>query len=208
VEDKAVECSTIKACIAAGAEDTAEVGAPHISAGRRGERETRTIDRLGPEVPLEDRDQELRDRDRALACVRLRWPERDRTRYLDQLLINRDHGHANVLIGPGHPHPTAEQVHTINEESRELLEAVRDHGGLTPKQAAGVTTVPYELAKKTLRRMAQDGQLAAKNGRYTLLPPVPAVPLSPEQSSSGTKGHEGHALEGMPLPLDEEAADA
>jgi hypothetical protein len=81
------------------------------------------------------------------------------------------------------------------ETRRELLDAVRAHGGLTPKQAAGVTSVSYELAKKTLRRMAQDRQLEARNGRYTPLPTVPDVPMSPENVLMGTKGQKGQSSE-------------
>jgi hypothetical protein len=78
----------------------------------------------------------------------------------------------------------------LGETRRELLEAVREHGSLSPRQASEVTSVSYELSKKTLQRMARDGQLKANRGRYSLSPPVPGVPVSPV----GTEGQEGHHL--------------
>jgi hypothetical protein len=86
-----------------------------------------------------------------------------------------------------------------------ILEAVRDHGGLTPKEASDLTDVSHDLAKKTMQRMFQDGQLAASNGSYSL--PVPAVPESPDRNTGtenespeavppGTEGHRGQAPRG------------
>jgi hypothetical protein len=67
---------------------------------------------------------------------------------------------------------------------------VREHGSLTPKQAAEVTSIGYELVKKTLQRMADDGQLRGDRGAYRT--PVPGVPLSLDEAVSGTEGQEGH----------------
>jgi len=82
--------------------------------------------------------------------------------------------------------------YNIGETRREILEAVRTHGILTPKQAAEVTAVAYELVKKTMQRMAADGQLVGKAGTYSLPPQtdVPGVPVSPdeEQRDKGTGG--------------------
>jgi RecA-family ATPase len=82
-------------------------------------------------------------------------------------------------------------VYNLGETRRELYEAVKDHETLTPKQAASVTSVNYELAKKTLQRMAKDGELKADRGRYSLQTNVPGVPLSlddDEQRDKGTLG--------------------
>jgi len=71
--------------------------------------------------------------------------------------------------------------YAMGETRREILEAVRAHGALTPKQAAEVSGVSHEAARQTMRRMAQDGQLAGRNGRYSLGTAVTGVTLSPEQ---------------------------
>jgi hypothetical protein len=64
----------------------------------------------------------------------------------------------------------------LGETRRVILEALRAHGSLTPKQASDVTGLEHELCKKTLQRMFGDRQVTATKGTYT---PVPAVPLSP-----------------------------
>ena len=86
----------------------------------------------------------------------------------------------------------------LGKTRKQILEAVRAHGALTPKQVSELTDVEHELAKKTMQRMFLDGQLAAKGGRYTA---VPAVPESPEEGSSVTEGHEGHGSRGTPEQL-------
>jgi hypothetical protein len=82
--------------------------------------------------------------------------------------------------------------YNLSETRRELLEAIRAHGALTPKQAADITSVGHELAKKTLQRMAADGQLRADRGSYRT--PVPGVPSSPDAAPSGTEGLEGRGF--------------
>jgi AAA domain len=82
----------------------------------------------------------------------------------------------------------------LGETRKEILDVIRAHGSLTPKQAAEVTTVNYELAKKTLQRMAQDGQLDAKAGAYSLRTPVPGVPLSPDEPALRDKGTVGTSV--------------
>jgi hypothetical protein len=82
--------------------------------------------------------------------------------------------------------------YSIGETRKEILDAVREHGTLTPKQAAEVTAVGYELAKKTMQRMAADGQLQGNRGSYRT--PVPGVPESPGESFSETEGQEGQGL--------------
>ena len=104
--------------------------------------------------------------------------------------------------------------YAIGVTRKELLDAVRDHGSLTPKQAGEITSVGYELAKKTMQRMAADGQLEGDRGTYgTPVPPVPLSPgdpnlqeqvslsLSPRgqgqragQRGKGTKGHRGQGV--------------
>jgi hypothetical protein len=71
--------------------------------------------------------------------------------------------------------------YTLGERRRELIEAVRAHGTLTPKQAAETTGIDHNLAKLTLWRMAQDGQLHAADGRYSLRRDVTPVTLQPEE---------------------------
>jgi hypothetical protein len=85
----------------------------------------------------------------------------------------------------------------LGKTRKEILDAVRAHGALTPKQVSDLTTVGHELAKKTMQRMFDDGQLAAERGRYSPKPPVPAVPMSPGERSSGTEGHEGQWFMGL-----------
>jgi hypothetical protein len=82
--------------------------------------------------------------------------------------------------------------YNLGETRRELLEAIRAHGTLTPKQAAEITSVGYELAKKTLQRMAADGQLRGDRGSYRT--PVPAVPSSPDEAPAGTERQEGRGF--------------
>jgi hypothetical protein len=70
--------------------------------------------------------------------------------------------------------------YAIGETRKELLDALRAHGSLTPKQAAEVTGIDYNLAKLTLWRMAKDGQLGADGGRYSA--PATPVTLLPEKN--------------------------
>jgi hypothetical protein len=100
------------------------------------------------------------------------------------------------------------EEYTLGETRRELLDAVRAHGVLTPKQAAETTGIDYNLAKLTLWRMAKDGQLDAERGAYSLRTPVTPVtekPREPESGyrvtevtppSTGTEGQEGQEFLG------------
>jgi hypothetical protein len=78
----------------------------------------------------------------------------------------------------------------LGKTRKEILETVRAHGALTPKQVSELTSIPYETAKKAMQRMFQDGQLQADRGVYTR---VPDVPLSPSEGhrDSGDTGFEG-----------------
>ena len=82
--------------------------------------------------------------------------------------------------------------YALGQTRKEILDAVRAHGALTPKQASELTSVSHELAKKTMQRMFNDGQLASDKGSYSL-PPIPLVPLSLEESEKeepeGQRGH-------------------
>jgi hypothetical protein len=83
--------------------------------------------------------------------------------------------------------------YNLGETRREILGAIRAHGSLTPKRLSEVADIGYELAKKTMQRMATDGQLLGDRGSYRLpQTDVPGVPLSPEEEVSGTEGQEGH----------------
>jgi hypothetical protein len=84
----------------------------------------------------------------------------------------------------------------LGETRKEILEAIRAHGDLTPKEVSELTSISHENAKKAMQRMFGDGQLAGKKGRYSLSPHVPAVPLSLDEASVGTRGHGGHGFTG------------
>jgi Mn-dependent DtxR family transcriptional regulator len=50
--------------------------------------------------------------------------------------------------------------YTVGETRREILEAIRIAGGpMSPKQLAEDLDSDHELVKKTVQRMAKDGQL-------------------------------------------------
>jgi hypothetical protein len=80
---------------------------------------------------------------------------------------------------------------TIGHTRKELLDAITAHGTLTPKQAAEVTSVNHELAKKTMQRMFTDGQLEAIGGRYSVRTSVHDVPLSPGEALPDSLGDKG-----------------
>jgi hypothetical protein len=95
--------------------------------------------------------------------------------------------------------------HALGETRRQILDAVRAHSELTPKQVSELSSVDYELAKKTMQRMFADGQLIANNGSYVLpRSPVPAVPMSPDQKDSRTEGQRGHPSREEQLDLSTE----
>jgi hypothetical protein len=72
--------------------------------------------------------------------------------------------------------PAAE--HDLHETRKTIREAVAAHGRLTPKRISELTSISHDLAKVTTWRMANDGQLAAANGFYSI--PVTAVTETPE----------------------------
>lgn len=71
-------------------------------------------------------------------------------------------------------------LYNLGETRRQIHEALATHGTLSPKQVSEVSEVTYENARQTMRRMAANGQLVGKSGRYTLPPqePVTGVTLS------------------------------
>jgi AAA domain-containing protein len=71
----------------------------------------------------------------------------------------------------------------LGKTRKEILETVRAHGALTPKQVSELTSIAYETAKKAMQRMFQDGQLEASKGVYTC---VPDVLLSPDEGHGDT----------------------
>jgi hypothetical protein len=81
----------------------------------------------------------------------------------------------------------------LDETRRELIEAIRMHAALTPKRAAEVTSVDHNRAKVTLWRMANDGQLDATNGSYSLKSPVTAVTVDTEAVTQGLQGYRGYS---------------
>lgn len=69
--------------------------------------------------------------------------------------------------------PAAE--YDLHKTRKTIIDAVREHGDLTPKQLSELTDIKYDLAKTTVWRMANDGQLAAHSGSYSLMSSVTEV---------------------------------
>ena len=61
--------------------------------------------------------------------------------------------------------PAAE--HDLHETRKTILETVAAHGRLSPKRLSELTPIDHGLAKMTMWRMANDGQLVAANGFYS-----------------------------------------
>jgi hypothetical protein len=72
--------------------------------------------------------------------------------------------------------------YALGETRAELLAVVREHGRLTPKQAAEISGISHDLVRQTMRRMAQDGQLQGDRGTYRT--PVTAVTPSQVEGQS------------------------
>jgi AAA domain len=70
--------------------------------------------------------------------------------------------------------------HTIGETRSAILKYVRENEGSSPKQIASGAGLGYELVKKTVARMADDGQLDTDGNGHYLAPAAagtkPAVP--------------------------------
>lgn len=86
-----------------------------------------------------------------------------------------------LLDGPALEHLVAETRATI-------LADLRQQPGRGPSSVADTTGLPAELTKKTMQRMATDGQLTRdRRGRYTVpdsdVPPVPPVPSAGQDGS-------------------------
>ena len=88
----------------------------------------------------------------------------------------------------------------LAETRREILDLVRAHGDLSPKQVSELSVVSYENAKKTMQRMFKDGQLAANGGTYSL-PPQMSVPGVPESPTEGQRDSGDRDLEGTQTSL-------
>jgi AAA domain len=85
--------------------------------------------------------------------------------------------------------------YAMGKTRRELLEAIRAHGALTPKQAAEVISTDHELVKVTLWRMSKDGQLQANQGRYSVGTPVtPVTELPGAGDECGGQGDSGNRV--------------
>ena len=70
--------------------------------------------------------------------------------------------------------------HTLEPTRAAILAHLDARPGATPKQISAALGLDYELAKKTTRRMAEDGQLTSDGrGHYTAPGTVPAVPAVP-----------------------------
>lgn len=113
-------------------------------------------------------------RTRGSADGALRLTGRDVEEIDYALKFDPEHGLWHLLDGPA-------VDHLVTPTRSAILAHVRAHPSDQPKQIAEATGQDYELVKKTVRRMADDGQLVNHGaGRYTLpgiaVPPVPAVP--------------------------------
>ncbi|GAA2850261.1 hypothetical protein GCM10010472_04160 [Pseudonocardia halophobica] len=118
----------------------------------------------------------------------------DETEYA--LTFDPDRGLWEALDGPA-------LDHLVGETRAVILDWVRANPGGGPKQIAEGTGLGYELIKKTVARMADDGQLVkADRGRYSVTPTaVPAVPTVPSAGQG--------VIEGVPagVPIDEAVPD-
>jgi AAA domain len=85
--------------------------------------------------------------------------------------------------------------YAIGETRKQIRDLLLAHGDLTPKELVGLTSIDHNNAKTTMWRMANDGQLIAKDGKYSIAPqtPVTAVTEQPSglQSYSGCTSSEG-----------------
>ena len=105
--------------------------------------------------------------------------------------------------------------YALGETRHQLLEAVRAHGSLTPKEAAEVTGIDHAHVKVALWRMAKDGQLAAEKGRYSsedTVTPVTALPVEGQGGDRVTavtppQGDDRGPLDGQPSVLSDRARD-
>jgi RecA-family ATPase len=78
-------------------------------------------------------------------------------------------------------------MHTLGDTKRRILDALTTHGATSPKALAELTELDYELVKKTVQRMHEDGLLSSPTrGVY-----VPYVPLSLTDSDLRDIGTEG-----------------
>ncbi len=85
----------------------------------------------------------------------------------------------------------------MSPERRRVLSLVREAGGMRPKQVAEHLGIEYEAAKKTLQRMANDGQVDNSDGFYCVPPEtLSPCPCCPPRTSTGTAGTEGTPLLG------------
>jgi hypothetical protein len=96
--------------------------------------------------------------------------------------------------------------YALGETRKLILETVRIHGALTPKKVSELTSVDYNLAKTTMWRMANDGQLVAKAGSYTLsqtaVTPVTAVTL--DENSAQVSDFQGYTPPVTPVTEEED----
>jgi hypothetical protein len=79
----------------------------------------------------------------------------------------------------------------VTENRAELLELLRRHGAMFPKEVAEAIGWPRDRAKQTLKRMADAGQLnRVPGGRYWVPadPLSPPSPLSPDGARLGDSG--------------------
>lgn len=92
-----------------------------------------------------------------------------------------DLGAWQLLDGPA-------QDYTLGDTRQLILRHLREHSGATPKQLAEGLEINYETAKKTCRRMADDGQLDT-DGSGLYFPPVSPVPAVPDVPGNDQEGH-------------------
>jgi AAA domain len=81
--------------------------------------------------------------------------------------------------------------HGLAETRKEILDQVRAHGALTPKQMSELTAIDHNRAKLTMWRMANDGQLTATNGKYSVSPQMPVTGVT--EKPSGLQSYSGYS---------------
>ncbi|OJY40309.1 MAG: DNA repair protein RadA [Pseudonocardia sp. 73-21] len=118
-----------------------------------------------------------RSRGEADGALHVTGRDVDETEYA--LTFDAELGSWKVLPGPA-------LDHLVSDTRKKLLTYVREHPDSSPKSIAEATGLGHDLVKKTLNRMADEGQLIRPTrGSYSAVSPVSGV------SDAGQSPHEG-----------------
>jgi hypothetical protein len=93
--------------------------------------------------------------------------------------------------------------HGLAETRKEILDQILAHGALTPKQMSELTAIDHNRAKLTMWRMANDGQLTATNGKYSVSPQRPVTGVT--EKPSGLQSYSGYSAPEGPLTEESES---